>query len=63
MPLVNLIVFQQLEPYCYQKLMDSYKVISLDCSYKDLDAINMYIMLIDQRMGSCKILSTNWRHH
>ena len=46
---MNLIVFRHLEPYCYQKLMDGYEVVSLDCSSKDLDAINMYIILIDQR--------------
>ena len=61
--LVNLILFQQLEPYCYQKVTERYEVVSLEFPYKDLDAINMFIMLIYQRMGSCQILSTNWRRH
>ena len=62
--LAPLIVYQHLEPYCYQKVMDRYEVVSLDCSYKDLDAINMYIILIDQHRGLVKfsaLIGTNIR--
>ena len=38
-PLVNLIVFRHLEPYYFQKLLDRYEVVYLDCSSNDLYAI------------------------
>ena len=38
-------------------MLDGYVVVSLECSSKDLDAIEMYITLIDQRMGLVKLSS------
>ena len=35
-------------------MLNGYEVVSLDCSSKDLDAINMYITLIYQRRGLVK---------
>ena len=57
MPLVNFIVFQHLEPYHYQKVLGVYVVLSLDCFSKDLDAIKIYITLIDQRRVLVKSLA------
>ena len=54
MTLVKFIAFQHLKPYHYQKVLDGYEVIYLDCYSNELDAINMYIMLIDQRRGIVK---------
>ena len=51
---MNLIAFQHVGPYHYQKVLDSYEVISIDCSSKDLDNIDMYITMIDQNRGIFK---------
>ena len=51
---MNLIAFGYLEPHHYQKMLDGYEVIYLDCSSKDLYAIDIYITLIDKLMGLVK---------
>ena len=57
MPLVNLILFRHLEPYHYQKVLGVYVFLSLNCSSKYLDAIKIYITLIDQRRVLVKSLA------
>ena len=53
-PLLNLIAFRHLEPHHYQKVLDRYEVVYLDCSSNKLYAIEMYITLIDNLRGIIK---------
>ena len=43
-----------MDPFHYQNIIDGYEVISIDCSFKDLDAIEMDLTLINQRRGLVK---------
>ena len=51
---MNLIAFGYLEPHHYQNVLDGYEVIHLDCSSKDLYAIEIVITLIDKIRGLVK---------
>ena len=50
-PLVNLIAFQNLNPYHYKKVLNGYNMGSIDLSSKFLGAIETYLTLIDQLRG------------
>ena len=56
-PPINIIDVQHLEPSRYKKVMDGYKVDSIDWSSKYLGPIYMERMLIDQRRGFVKPLA------
>ena len=58
-PLLNLIAFRHLEPHHYQKVLDRYEVVYLDCSSNKLYAIEMYITLIDNLRGIVKSSAPN----
>ena len=49
-----MISVQHLETYRYQKVLDVYEVGYIDWSSKDLDAIETYLVLIDQLRGIIK---------
>ena len=60
MPLKNIIVVQHIDPDRYQKLLDGYNVGFLDCFFKELDAIDTGLYLIDQSRGRIKIPSVTY---